>query len=91
LDCEEREQMKTYVYDYVGGLTTNWHSGGALLIITDGDPQEDWNTYRLDQIANGEDWHDNEGLTKELPTPTLVYGCSGVDKQLLIFEDSGCC
>lgn len=83
--------MKTYVWEYVGGLTTNWHSGGALLIITDGDPQDEWKQYRSNQIAAGDDWDDQESLTKELPEPSFSYDCTAPFKGVWVFEDAGCC
>lgn len=73
--------MKTYVWEYVGGLTTNWHNGGALLIITDGDPQDEWKQYRSNQ----------EDLTEELPEPSFSYDCTAPFKGVWVFEDAGCC
>jgi hypothetical protein len=81
--------VKTYVYDYVSGLTTNWHNGGGLLIITDGDPQDAWKEFRQEHIDHEE--YGADSLIIELPEPTLVYNCSGVEKQIFIFEDAGCC
>jgi hypothetical protein len=37
--------MKLYVFNYVGGITTSYHSGGGLMIITDRDPAEVWREY----------------------------------------------
>lgn len=84
--------MKTYVWEYVGGITTNWHDGGGLLIITDGNPQDKWNEYRQEQIDNEE--YSADSLRTDLPEPSLVYACDFDSSSLfsvMVFPDAGCC
>jgi hypothetical protein len=84
--------MKTYVWEYVSEITTNWHNGGGLLIITDGDPQTKWNEYRQEQIDNEE--YNADSLRTDLPEPSLVYACdfdSGSLFSVMVFPDAGCC
>lgn len=83
--------MKTYVWEYVSGITTNWHSGGGILIITDIDPQDEWKEYRHNTIASGESWNDNESIVKELPEPDFSYDCAADFKGIWVFPDAGCC
>ncbi len=84
--------MKTYVWEYVSEITTNWHNGGGLLIITDGDPQTKWNEYRQEQLDNEE--YNADSLRTDLPEPSLVYACdfdSGSLFSVMVFPDAGCC
>jgi hypothetical protein len=84
--------VKTYVWEYVSEITTNWHNGGGLLIITDGDPQIKWNEYRQEQLDNEE--YNADSLRTDLPEPSLVYACdfdSGSLFSVMVFPDAGCC
>ncbi len=81
--------MKTYVWEFVSEITTNWHNGGGLLIITDGDPQTKWNEYRQEQIDDEE--YNADSLRTDLPEPSLVYACDFDNEFVMIFPDAGCC
>lgn len=81
--------MKQYIYDYIDGMTDNYHSGGGLVIITAGDPQE---TLNRDYER---DWAE---FDSKFPAPTLpekadhVYELAGTPAEcVLIFPDTGCC
>lgn len=69
--------MKAYVYDYVIGLTSNYHDGGAALVITDGDPIE-----ALRAESPEADVSD--------ATP-VVFDTDATEPHVFIFPDSGCC
>ena len=76
--------MKAYVYNYVDGLTDNWHDGGGLLIITEGDPQQALNL----ELAG----HEPYKQAPTLPEPDAIYKVhKGQEEKVFIFPDSGCC
>ena len=82
--------MKTYIYQYVSNVSNNYHSGGGLVIITDGDPQDDWNEYVDNVNSSLEEWeHNFEQST--LPKADMEYECSATEKAVFVFEDAGCC
>lgn len=73
--------MRAYIYDYVGNLTDAYHSGGGLLVVTDGDPLEAF-------IASGEALDD----FTELPEPDRVIEVAPTEAPgVFIFPDNGCC
>lgn len=75
---------KLYVYDYVDGVTTNYHDGGAVLIVTDGDPQAE-----LEAMPN--EWTEKRPAPT-LPEPDVVLDvASESENAVRIFPDSGCC
>lgn len=75
---------KLYVYDYVDGVTSNYHDGGAVLIVTDRDPQAE-----LETMPN--EWTDSRPAPK-LGDPDLVLDVSPESENAVrIFPDSGCC
>lgn len=83
--------MKTYIWEYLPGLTQNFHDGGGLVIITSRDPQEVINEHV-------EAYNDDEGNWREpmddikLPEPTFTYLCDPeTEEKIFVFEDSGCC
>lgn len=89
--------MKMYLYEYVSNVTTSYHSGGGLVIITDREPLEAWEAHKARLIlgeVDGEDEYDLEDLydlTDELPKPDLVLTVSGAKEKVFTFPDSGCC
>ena len=81
--------MKAYVWEYTSDVTTNYHSGGGLLIVTERDPQQVWDEYRTEPI---DDYYADNELTVELPAPDLIYEVTGdAEEKLVVFPDSGCC
>ena len=74
--------MKQYVWKYQNPITTEWHSGGGLMIITNGSYQELWNKY----------FHDNglEGLAT-LDEPDFVWNVDATEERIIVFPDVGCC
>ena len=83
--------MKTYVYEYVNNVTPEYHSGGAVLILTNGNPQDEWKEYRQNKINGGEPWEGWKALTENLPEPDFSYGCDFPTKGIWVFGDNGCC
>lgn len=82
--------MKTYIYKYLSNITTNYHSGGGLLIVTDIDPQDEWNNYVDVNNYSVDAWETNFNKFI-LPEPDMVYECSATEKAVFVFEDAGCC
>jgi hypothetical protein len=83
--------MKTYVWEFVSQVTTDWHNGGGLLIITDIDPQDQWKEYRENKINHGESWESWDKLTEKLPEPDFSYDCYADFRGVWVFPDAGCC
>lgn len=81
--------FKIYIWHRIDNLTTHWHSGGALVIITDRDPQDAW----YDEVGRHQRFSmDDEPIIQELPEPDLNYTLVGAGaEEVYIYEDSGCC
>ena len=71
--------MKVYIYEYVLGITNQWHDGGGLVIITDRDPLDAYNA--LSDMPD----------RTELPTPENIIDAPTATEKLHIFPDMGCC
>lgn len=70
--------MRLYVYEYVHGLTDNFHQGGGATIITDRDPD-----VVLAEVAYDLDPDHSE--------PVVLGDVDADEEQVFIFPDSGCC
>jgi hypothetical protein len=71
--------MKTYIWKYLSKLTSNYHSGGGLLIIAES----------LDKAKELVSINEYIIIDKE---PDLIIECSIDTKpEYIIFEDAGCC
>lgn len=81
--------MKLYIYKSVADITDRYHSGGGLVIVTDRDPVQVWNSQPnlgLDKWGEGvAPW------TDEIPEPDAVYEVGDASECLYIFPDAGCC
>lgn len=74
------DYKKLYIYDYVEDITSNWHSGGGVLIVTAGDPLEAFNADA-----------DSETI-KQLPPPVRVIDVPDSEADLVqLFPGAGCC
>lgn len=83
--------MKTYIWEYLPGLTQNFHDGGALIIVTNREPQEVFDQYVEEYNEDEGNWREPMD-TVELPKPTFSYSCDPkMEEKMFIFEDSGCC
>lgn len=71
--------MKLYIWNYLEGLTDNYHSGGGLVIITDRDPNEAWRDYS------------SKGPLRELPEADTTVEVVSDKEQVWVFPDAGCC
>ena len=80
--------MKTlYIYEDVWQATSNYHDTAGIVIITDRDPNEEWNKY----LAGLADW-EREGVRLELPEPDRVIPVSAEEpSKVYVFPDAGCC
>ena len=84
--------MKVHVWDYVEELTSNYHSGGGLVIVTDKDPQEEWDAYVTDYNNETSNRYGHYPTDIVLPAPDVVYEVTGdVSSKVFVFPDSGCC
>lgn len=75
--------MKTYIWQYVAGITSSWHDGGGIVIITSRPYNEVWKEYLIEC--------EEEVECQELPEPDLIYECSALEEKVFVFEDAGCC
>lgn len=82
--------MKTYIWQYVAGITDNWHDGGGVLIITSRFYNDAWKEY-VDKYQTEKGEYENDIECKELPDPDLSYECSASEEKVFVFEDAGCC
>lgn len=76
--------MKLYLWGYLDGLTPNYHNGGGLVIITDGDPAK---------ALTGHIKRQGSTLDPgDLPEPDLAIDVPGdTEPRVFIFPDAGCC
>ena len=71
--------MKAFVWKYLDNLTSNYHSGGGLLLIAE-DLESAIGFFKLD------------GGTIELPPPDFVFEAPGhTNRTEVVFPDAGCC
>lgn len=73
--------MKTYIWQYVAGITDNLHDGGGIVIITSRSYNDAWKEHLAEEDVE----------CKELPEPDLSYECTASEEKVFLFEDSGCC
>lgn len=67
-----------YIYEYVEGVTENWHSGGGVLIITSGDPQAAWDASDRPDTNLG-------AVDRVVDVPDYT------EDAIIVFPDAGCC
>jgi hypothetical protein len=77
--------MKLYVYNYVGGMTYNWHSGAGVMMITDRDPVE----VLREQVASENPVYDEPFEAPE--KPDFVLDVEADEERVFVFPDAGCC
>jgi hypothetical protein len=79
---------KIYIYEYVDELTTNYHDGGGLVIITGADPQEALDNERAELAEK----HGAKLRLTKLPEPDRVIEIPDTEQDAIIeFPDTGCC
>lgn len=77
--------MKLYVYNYVGGMTNNWHSGAGVMMITDRDPVE----VLREHAIKGDPVYDDPFEDPE--KPDFVMDVDSDEERVFVFPDAGCC
>ncbi len=86
---------KLYVYEYVEKLTTSWHDGGGLVIVTTGDPSDAWqaeNARIAAEHPSNAVYLDPAQIIQVLPEPDHVYEVPDDSPDAVIkFPDQGCC
>ena len=85
-----REVKKLYIYEYISPISTNYHDGGGLVIVTDGDPQAAWektNNYAEIVRRFGKDCE-----KADLSQPDRVIDVPDSEPDVVyVFLDAGCC
>ncbi len=77
-----------YVWSYLSEISPNYHDGGAVMILTGGDYNDDWNDYRK---RSKREWEYRE-LREDLPEPDrIIPVADGEADEIWVFEDAGCC
>ena len=78
--------MKLYIWNYLEGLTDNYHSGGGLVIVTDRDASEALDAYNGDTRD-----YSSKGTLRELPEADTTMEVVSDKEQVWVFPDAGCC
>ena len=86
---------KIYIYEDVQKVTTSWHDGGGVVIITAGDPSDAWrlnNAKIAAEHSSNSVYLDPKHIVQELPEPDLVIEVSeDTQDDVIVFPDAGCC
>lgn len=67
--------MRMFVWEYIGGLTDRWHSGGGLMVVAE-------TVERAREIAPGNTSGEPDAVYELEGEP---------EEKVFIFPDSGCC
>ena len=71
--------MKVFVWSYIAELTSNYHSGGGLIVFAEDEA-------RARQLAEA------EGVTfGKSDTPDEVRQVDGGEEKVYVMQDAGCC
>jgi hypothetical protein len=83
--------VKLYIYEYVGGISSSYHDGGGLVIITDRDPADVWREHVGPAKSSSSSYDlDPETLVGKTPDLVLDIGDQSPER-IFIFPDAGCC
>jgi hypothetical protein len=91
---------KLYVYENVDPVSTNYHSGGGVVIVTDREPEEAWADYVRDAFPittddrnyDRIDKHEQERFFDGLTAPQFIAELAeDTPEMVTVFPDSGCC
>ena len=74
---------KMFVWEYVGGLTNNWHDGGGTVVIAD-------NLEVARQLLKGTPGV-SEGSEVFTQEPSYMASVVADEDKVFIFQDAGCC
>lgn len=79
--------MKLYLYTNADSPVSGaYHSGGGVVVITDGDPDQVWlDTYPEERV---EYWDDKP---EPLGAPDFVCETDSTEERVFVFPDAGCC
>jgi len=87
--------VSVYIYEDVEQITTNWHDGGRVVVVTDREPNAAWAAHLAAVAAehpSNSPYLDETKITQELPEPTRVIATPpGEPEAVFVFPDSGCC
>lgn len=75
--------MKMFIWEYLGGLTGNYHDGGGVLVVAETQDR----AVELIKLHNSElvvEFGDN-------PEADLIYEVEANEEKIMIFPDAGCC
>ena len=77
---------KLYVFENVAPVSSAYHDGGGLVIVTSGDPIVAWRG--SDSYSRGEYGKEEADLSN----PDMVYDVADdAPDAVIVFPDAGCC
>lgn len=90
---QENKMSKIYVYENLAYVSTNYHTNGGLVIVTDREPKAAWAEYCLSDTKEGDyEYKDYVKMSKApLGKPDLVLKVESTEEKVIVFPDSGCC
>ena len=80
--------MYIYIWIYVDPVSTQWHNGGGVMIAASNldDAREQWKAYSRDEGLG------SSGAVSGMPDRMYrLDPLSSYVKEVLVFEDAGCC
>lgn len=74
-------KMKTFIFEYVSELTTNYHGGGGLVVVAENEEKAKELIAQDSAIKlTDEDWAE-----------ATIYNCNVKKPLIFVFPDAGCC
>ena len=80
-----------YVWQGVAGITTDYHNGGGVLIVTAGDPRKAWREHAEETNARKGQWGEDLDPAALDEEPSHTFPASHNGDLMVIFPDAGCC
>lgn len=77
--------MKIFIFQYLDGLTDNYHHGGGAVVIAE-------SLERARELLNDAAPDDDDERTGyHTVMPDSFYDVAAMEEKVFIFPDSGCC
>ena len=81
---------KLYIYEDRSPVSTGYHNGGGLVVITGDDPQTVWE--KSDEYADIVQYRGKDAGKADLSQPDRVIDVPDSEPDALyVFPDAGCC
>lgn len=81
--------MKVYIFEYIEGLTNNYHDSGGLVVV--GRDALDVYMRKVKELNDEESEYSKYSVLRELPEPSAVFETTETEEHIYIFPDAGCC